>query len=314
MTLRTYFDGNSICHAAQARKSGKLYAGERETTAIFGGLMSVRKLLNQRLAARPIVLWDGRSWRHERFEDYKGNRTATAEQRAERAAYKAQRADIARGLHLLGLSQLLAGNMEADDLAAILTRKALAAGDQVILVTGDKDWLQLVQPGVVWIDHKLDRKGTVESFQELTGFKTTKAFVDGKGLAGEAGDNVKPNTGVGEDTAVNLFQVFEDADHFLRTPIDEAKALYKAHHGKAMYHGAVKFHGCPQAQERFRWALELMDLSHPLIPAPTKISGTKAKVDVEKFRAFCAEFAFTSILSNFDAWIQPFITLEEFSA
>lgn len=314
MPQRTYIDGNSVGHAAQhghGKGGKKLVAGGQETTAIFGILTSMNKLVRDRTFATPIVLWDGRSWRYERFADYKGNRTATAEQVAERERYKSQRKAMAQGLHLLGISQLVAGNMEADDLAAILTRKAVAAGDMVALITGDKDWIQLVEKGVAWVDHKNPRKCTVANFHEFTGFKTQRAFIDCKALAGDTGDNVVPKTGVGEDTAKRLFAVFDDAEHFLRTPIDEAKARYEQHHGKPMYHGAVKFHASLEAQARFRWALEMMDLDHPSIPAPTNIRGTKAKINRPAFEAFCAQHGFMSLLNDMDRFLKPFITLEE---
>ena len=314
MALRTYIDGNSVGHAAQhghSKGGKKLSAGGHETTAIFGTLTSMQKILRTRTSSQPIVLWDGRSWRYERFPDYKGNRTATAELVAERERYKAQRKEMFLGLHLLGVSQLVAGNMEADDMAAILTRHSLAKGNMVTLITGDKDWIQLVEKGVAWIDHKIDRKVTCTDFHEATGFKTQRAFIDCKALAGDTGDNVKPNTGVGEDTAKALFAVFDDAEHFLRTPIDEAMARYREHHGKKLYHGAVKFHADQEAQARFRWAQEMMDLGHPTIPAPTNIRSTRAKLDRTAFEAFCARHAFMSLLNGMDRFLSPFITLEE---
>jgi len=314
MTFRTYIDGNSVGHAAQhghGKGGKKLVAGGQETTAIFGMLTSMHKLLKTRTASTPIVLWDGRSWRYERFDDYKGNRTDTKEKVAERERYRSQRAEMFKGLHLLGVCQLVAGNMEADDLAAILTRRAVAKGDSVTLITGDKDWIQLVQRGVAWQDHKIDRKCTASNFYEFTGFRTQRAFIDCKALAGDSGDNIKPNTGVGEDTAKKLFEVFDDAEDFLRTDLDMAQERYFLHHGKNMYHGAVKFHSDPEAQARFRWALEMMDLSHPTIPAPTNMRGTKAKIDRPAFEAFCAQHAFMSILKDVDRFIQPFQALEE---
>ncbi len=314
MALRTYIDGNSVGHAAQHgnSKGGKrLVSGGHETTAIFGTLKSMHKLVRNLTSSQPIVLWDGRSWRYERFPDYKGNRTATAAMVAERERYKAQRREMFIGLHLLGLNQLVAGNMEADDLAAIMTRNSLAKGNMVTLITGDKDWIQLVEKGVVWADHKLDRKVTASNFHEATGFKTQRAFIDCKALAGDTGDNVKPNTGVGEDTAKNLFAVFDDADHFLRTPIDEVMARYQAHHGKKLYHGAVKFHGDPDAQARFRWALEMMDLAHPTIPAPANLRSTRAPIDENGFADFCKRHAFLSILSDTKTFLRPFYTLQE---
>ena len=323
MIRRTYLDGNSIGHAAQHgnSKGGKLYAGDRETTAIYGTLRSMHKILRTRLAATPIVLWDGRSWRFNAFPDYKGNRTATADLVKQREEYKAQRRDMFRGLHLLGISQLVAGNMEADDMAAILTRKALAAGDQVSLITGDKDWIQLVERGVAWIDHKVDRKVTVSNFHEVTGFRTQKAFIHAKALQGDTGDNVKPRTGVGEEGAKELLSVFDCVHEFQRLSQDDViarwlaagKTVPKVKKGQPQLMPAKyqKLRDDAELKERFEFALKMMDLGHPEIPAPVNIRGTKAKVDVIGFQKFCAEFGFTSILRDVDNFLSPFIQLEE---
>lgn len=323
MIRRTYIDGNSVGHAAQHGngKQGKLYAGERETTAIYGMLRSIHKILRTRLAATPIILWDGRSWRYEDFPDYKGNRTATAEQRADRERYKAQRRDMFRGLHLLGISQLVAGNMEADDMAAILTRKALARGDQVTLITGDKDWLQLVERGVAWVDHKLDRKCSVTNFAEFTGYQTQKAFIHAKALQGDGGDNVKPNTGIGEAGALELLSVFDCVHEFQKLNQEDAvarwvaagKSVPKVKKGQAQTLPAKyqKLRDDAELQARFEFALKMMDLGHPDIPVPANIRGTKTKIDRTAFEGFCAEFGFTSFLNDMDAFLSPFIQLEQ---
>jgi len=314
MATHTFIDGNSVGHAAQhgfAGRGKKLVAGGQETTAIFGMLVSMQKILRSRTFSKPIVLWDGRSWRYDRHPDYKGNRTDTAEKVAERERYRAQRAAMFKGLHLLGVTQLVADNMEADDMAAVLTRRAVAKGDMVMLITGDKDWLQLVEKGVVWVDHKIDRKCSHANFHEFTGFKTQRAFIDAKALQGDTGDNVKPNTGVGEAGAKALLSVFDSVDHFLATDIDEAQDRFFLHHGKKMHHGTVKFHGDAEAQARFRWALELMDLGHPSIPTPTKIKATRADIDRDGFMQFCGQHAFSSIMNDIDKFIAPFATIEE---
>lgn len=311
--MHTFIDGNSVGHAAQhglSKKGGKLQAGGQETTAIFGMLTSMHKLLKTLTFTKPIVLWDGRSWRYQHFPDYKGTRTDTAEKMAERERYKNQRAAMFKGLHLLGVRQMIAGNMEADDLAAILTRKARAKGEMVNLITGDKDWLQLVENGVVWIDHKIDRKCSASDFHKFTGFRTQRAFIDAKALQGDAGDNVKPNTGVGESGAKNLLAVFDSVDDFLATDIDLAQDRFFLHHGKKMHHGTVKFHSDAEAQARFRWALELMDLDHPVIPKPDKVRGTKAPIDREAFKAFCGQHGFISIINGLDNFLAPFIATE----
>jgi 5'-3' exonuclease len=314
MLYRTYIDGNSVGHAAQhghSKGGKKLSAGATETTAIFGMLTSMNKILRTRTTATPIVLWDGRSWRYNAFPDYKGNRTDTVEKQAERERYRVQRKNMFLGLHLLGVSQLVAGNMEADDLAAILTRKEIAKGNMVTLITGDKDWIQLVQHGVAWVDHKLDRKCTVSNFQEFTGYGTQKAFIHAKALQGDTGDNIKTNIGIGEKGALDLLRVFPCVHTFLRMPLDQAIATWEGATSTKLPKKFRSLHESQELRDKFEWALSLMDLGHPTIPTPEGIKGTKAKLDRPAFEAFCAQFAFMSIIKDMDRFLKPFITLEE---
>jgi 5'-3' exonuclease len=312
MTLRTYIDGNSIGYAASARKGKRLTAGSQETTAIYGALGTIRKILESSIS-RPVTLWDGRSWRYERFADYKGTRDDTPEKVADRERYKAQKSLLVRALHYLGMPQLIAGNMEADDLAAIMTRRALRMGDQVILVTGDKDWIQLVENGVVWDDHKIDRKCTAANFHEFTKFRTQKAFIHAKALQGDDGDNVKPKTGVGEKGAIDMLAVFDDVHEFLQANIATVEGRMLHHHGvmPRTWSGLKKFHADTQAQVRFEFALELMDLGHPSIPQPTNLRATRGDIDLKAFSELCAQLSFGSILRNVEVWAKPFIQAQE---
>ena len=312
MKHHTYLDGNSIGHAAQHGAKKKLYAGERETTAIYGMLYSVRKIMRARAHSQPIILWDGRSWRYSVFPDYKGTRDDTTQKQADRERYKSQRRSMFHGLHLLGVRQLVSGNMEADDLAAMLTRRAVGNGDKVSLITGDQDWIQLVQPGVVWVDHKVDRKVNASNFQEFTGFKTQRAFIDAKGLQGDSGDNIKPKTGVGEKGAVDLLSVFETVDEFLAMDLDEAQERFFLHHQKKMGKKMRDLHtNADGARDRFIWARSLMDLSHPDIPKPEKIKGSHRPLDRDGFTKFCMEHSFTSILQGMDNFLTPFETMNQ---
>lgn len=317
MTLNLIIDGNAIGHAAQhghGRGGRKLVAGAQETTAIYGILHSIRKIVRTRTGTLPLVLWDGRAWRYERFPDYKGNRTATAEQKADRERYRSQRALMVEGLHLLGVRQMIAGNMEADDLAAILSRQLIARGQSVYLVTGDRDWLQMVQPGVAWWDPIRDRKCTAETFEEFTGYKTRKAFVHAKALQGDTGDNIKTNIGIGEKGAKDLLAVFSDVHQFLDLDLSHTESLYRAEHGKNLPKKFKDFHESQELRDRFEWALELMDLSHPSIPKPTGIRATREPVNRPAFEQFCMRLGMSGLLRGMDDFIKPFTTIEEIHA
>jgi 5'-3' exonuclease len=314
-TWKTFIDGNSVGHAAShgAGKQQKLYAGGMETTAIYGLLRSMNVILRARTAAAPVVLWDGRSWRFERFPEYKAGRTANAKLIADREAYKKQRPAMARALNLLGVRQMIAGNMEADDLAAILTRDAVKKGHKVALITGDKDWLQLVEPGVTWVDHKTtpERKCNATDFHEFTGYATQKAFIHSKALQGDTGDNVVTRIGIGEKGAKDLLAVFPCVHSFQQMPLDEARDRYFLHHGKKLPGKCEALHTEAEVQARFEWARELMDLGHPSIPKPERITLSHTPLNRAGFEQFCGEHAFHSLLADMDRFLSPFVTLDK---
>jgi len=311
MTYKCLVDGNSIGYAAHQRAGMRLTAGNRDTTGIFGALTTMRKLFEQHMSSAPIVLWDGRSWRKDRYPEYKANRVADPAKVAEREAYKVQRRDIARGLQYLGVPQLIAANMEADDLASIVSRRTIAKGQNVVLVTGDKDWLQIVRPGVMWVDHKQARKCAHTDFEAFTGCKSPKTFIQMKALMGDVGDNVPVCGGVGEKGALDLFRLFGDVDSFLALSVEEVQAAFLADGKKKVPVKYQRLYSDQAIQKRYRANLELVDLAHPTIPAPERLQLIRKPLDEAGFRSFCGEFAFISILNDFDRFMRPFRYFQE---
>jgi len=311
-------DGNSVGYSAQ-HGNQNLSSGGQETTAIFGAIRSIQKLVQTRIYSRPIVLWDGRSWRYDVYPEYKGNRDKNSSLAKVASAYKSQQPQIMRGLRLLGMSQMVAGNMEADDLAAIIARRESAAGNRVTLITGDKDWLQMVDKNTTWVDHKIDRQCSPKNFEEFTGFKTSKAFTDGKAMQGDAGDNVPGCGGIGEKGASDLLKVFDNVAHLQSLSHDEAEAMWL----KALEDGTLKVRGKKwpakyealrsdsEVMKRFEFSDRLMDLSHPMIPRPKQIRSSKDPIDHAGFLSFCAEHGFQSIVRRPEVFMEPFYMLEQ---
>jgi 5'-3' exonuclease len=136
---------------------------------------------------RIVFLWDSRqSWRIKVYPDYKINRRDPDRAPIKAEVYK--QIDIFRELlSVLGMTQIEVAGLEADDLAGILLEPL--RGQEVILISSDKDWYQLLDPGVrivkfwtganlVWVDpewvwkkHRVKVKNWA-SFQALTGDKT----------------------------------------------------------------------------------------------------------------------------------------------
>ena len=105
---------------------------------------------------------------HE-FPEYKAKRKVDPKLVALKDEWKKQRVLIGRMLRHMGVDQLIAENMEADDLAG---RIVAARDEPTILVSGDKDWLQLVNENVSWIDPTHDRQCRLGNFKEISGFES----------------------------------------------------------------------------------------------------------------------------------------------
>ena len=298
-------DGNSIGFAAQG--STKLSAGDNETQAIFGTLRTIRLIVERFQQLTPIVLWDGVSWRKKICPEYKANRdkevkSATDKKMADlRASYKKQRPHIARALKHLAVPQMAALNMEADDIAGMLVRRYRPQNNGLVLVTADKDWLQLIGPRTVWFDPIHDRKVTLGNFREHTGVANVRQFLELKALTGDSSDNLCGVGGIGEKGAKELIETYGSVQGFLNACLD----------------GSCDVAGLPKKFRDFQDEklpgrgifarnIQLMNLIDPPPVVVNQPALTKGAFDPDAFRAICEEFLFRSITRDFATWLEPF--------
>jgi DNA polymerase I len=168
----------------------------RPTNAIYGFVTMLRKLLREHTPDLCAVAWDGpeRTQRHEQYAEYKANRVAMQDDLA------SQLPAIREVLEAYRIPILELPGYEADDVIGTLATKAAAEGFDVVIVTADKDMLQLVTPRVrVFHTGKeafLDEAG-VEAF---FGVKPGQV-ADVLALMGDSVDNVPGVPGVGQVTA-----------------------------------------------------------------------------------------------------------------
>jgi 5'-3' exonuclease len=316
-------DGNNIGNAAQNSKVLKV--GDTEVQSVYHSLRAIRAAVAAYPALTPIVLWDGRSWRHGRFPEYKANREKDTDkplkdyeikQQHNRDTWKAMKKHVIRGLKLIGVRQMMALNLEADDLVGILVNRYAPQGKKILMITGDQDWLQLVRPGVGWFDPIQDKRITAMNFSEKVGYsKTVKnkelgteheewrgcpspaAYLDVKCLMGDTGDNIPGVGGIGEKGAYELVLQFGSVANFFNQANLEGVKLPKKLSDFATDETKIA---------RFQLNQVLMDLSHKEIPAPIDLKVTHQAPDDEAFSTFCEEFMFASILKNLPAWLEPF--------
>src|SRR5437762_9766451 len=157
-TYTLLVDGNSLGYASQ--QATKLTCGGMETQAAFGIIKTLRTALMETPDYNPFVLWDGRAeWRFKLHPEYKNKRSDTPEKVAMKESYAKQKPFIERLLSTLGVRQMTAYKMEADDLAGYFVHKLSADPSNMVgLLSGDGDWVQLVRRNVWWKDPRDDAK------------------------------------------------------------------------------------------------------------------------------------------------------------
>lgn len=178
------------------------------THATYGFLQMVQSLLDIHRVRRCALVWDRkeRGFREEIFPEYKANRSAPPEDLGLQLTNARAAAD------LLGFPQLDALGFEADDVLATIVRKH--PNDPFVIVTADKDLLQLVGPNV-WCLDTLKRKWSnrdeaIEKFG--VGPEDIPAV---QALCGDAVDNIPGVPGVGPKTASELIRHFGSLDQVL---------------------------------------------------------------------------------------------------
>lgn len=315
MTDYILIDGNSIGFAAQSMK--KLHMNGNETQAVFGVLRTVRVLCDENPTAKPIVFWDGRSWRFNHFAKYKDGREKDPKQAAERAAYKIQRPRIFKALSSLGVEQHIAQNMEADDLIALFAND-LDERNTATIVSGDRDLLQLVKSNVDWLNPiklpggKLPKllRVTDDTFAEDTGYESAADFVKGKAFLGDASDNLKGVEGIGAKAAPMVVKTWPNVLDLISDVRLRGDAAIPA--SLSRYKKKIRaFAASQEAQRNFAINFKLMRLTPTFIPKPENLKVVAPQFDPDAFKKFCQIEGFVSILKDFDSWTRVFAERSE---
>jgi len=178
--------------------------------AVLGFCNMLIRLLTEFGVARIAVIFDakGDNFRNEIYSEYKANRTAPPEELIPQFAL------IREATEAFCLPQVELAGYEADDLIATYTRLAAERGEEVVIVSSDKDMMQLIRPGVTMFDPiKYKVIGPPEVFEKF-GVLPEKV-VDIQSLAGDSTDNVPGVPGIGVKTAAQLITEYGDLDTLL---------------------------------------------------------------------------------------------------
>lgn len=214
MSKLILIDGNSIAFRAffalpLLSNSSGLY-----TNAVFGFTTMLLRLMEEQKPTHFLVAFDAgkMTFRHSEFKDYKGGRAKTPPELSEQFPL------IRELLTAFSIPQYELAGYEADDIIGTLTRMADAEGMEVMVVSGDKDMLQLASEHV---KIALTRKGISEvdlydpaEINKSYGL-TPLQIIDLKGLMGDKSDNIPGVPGVGEKTAIKLLQEYGSVEEVL---------------------------------------------------------------------------------------------------
>ncbi|MCP4399807.1 MAG: DNA polymerase I, partial [bacterium] len=185
------------------------------TNAIFGFIRMLTKLIQDEAPQYLGVTFDlaGPTFRHEMFEDYKAHRPDTPEELIQ------QLPKIKEYLKCMNIPIYEMQGFEADDLLATLTKKAEAEGMKTVIVSSDKDLLQLVSDKVVTLSERMGHKViyTREKVKEKYGIEPSQ-IKDFLGLVGDSSDNIPGVKGIGPKTATKLLQQFASLEELLEHP------------------------------------------------------------------------------------------------
>ena len=196
--------------------------------AVYGFTAFLLRLLRQEPLTHIAVAFDESltsSFRNAFFPAYKANRDLPPPDLAWQLQY------CQAVTRALGMPVFVDQQYEADDLIGTLAWQAVAQGAEVVVVSNDKDLMQLVTPQVTFYDAAKDRRFDVAGVMAHLGVRPTQ-IPDLLGLQGDAVDNIPGVKGIGSKTALALLQAFPsmeslyaDLDRVTTLPLRQAKTV-----------------------------------------------------------------------------------------
>ena len=252
------------------------------TSAIYGFINTLEEIL--KLSPTHIaVAFDpkgGKTFRNAMYSEYKANREATPEDiRLSVPIIK----DIIRAYNI---TLIEVENFEADDVIGTASKKFAAADTEICMITGDKDYGQLVNENVFMLKPMhgggFEKLG-VDEIKTKYGIKSTEQIVDMLGLMGDSADNIPGCPGVGEKTATKLLAEYGNTENIISNAGNIKGALGKKIQG---------------AIEQIRLSKKLAEIRTD-VPLPCSFDQLKTKEpDKQALKKIYTELEFQSLLKK----------------
>ena len=215
-------DGNNLLYRSYfaTAYSGNLMKNSKglATNALYGFLNMINKIIEEEKPLYMMIAFDkGKTFRHEKYLEYKGTRDATPDDLIMQFPYSRRLCEA------MGITHLEIDNYEADDIIGTFAKMVEKENLEALIVSSDKDLLQLISPNVkmkllkthdyIMMDE--------EEFKRTYGIDPIR-MIDLKALMGDASDNIPGVHGIGEKTAIKLLQEYHSLDN-LYNNVDNIK-------------------------------------------------------------------------------------------
>ncbi|MBI5194496.1 MAG: DNA polymerase I [Nitrospirae bacterium] len=203
-------DGSSYIYRAYYAIKGLSNSKGMPTNAVYGFTNMLLKILNEKRPQLIGIAFDpkGPTKRHEAYEAYKAQRPKMPDSLSVQIPY------IHRVVEAFNIPLLLMEGYEADDVIGTTAKRAEEDGNEVIIVSGDKDMFQLITPHVRIYDPMKEKIYTEPDVHERFNVGPSQV-VEIMGLMGDAVDNIPGVAGIGEKTAKDLISTYGTIENLL---------------------------------------------------------------------------------------------------
>ncbi len=276
-------DGSAYIYRAYHAISPLSNSKGLATHAVFGFINILRRLFKERNPRYLAVAFDSRGpvFRHEMYGEYKANRPPMPADLAEQIPY------IRQYVEALNIRVLEQSGVEADDLIASATRELRHLGQKVVIVSGDKDLLQLIDSGTTMWD---PMKGKVMDAAEVVKKYNVspEQLLDCFALIGDSSDNIPGVAGIGPKTAEKLINQFGSLE-----------AIYQD----------IDMLSSPKVAEKLLKGRDSVFLARELIRLKTDVAVpvflaeySVTVPDIDRIRELYTELEFTSLLKEVETY------------
>ncbi len=276
-------DGSSLMYRAFFALPLLSASNGAYTNAIMGFANMLGKIFTDYAPERLVVAFDKsrKTFRTQLYADYKGQRAKTPDE------LKSQIPLLRDFLAGLGIVFIEKDNYEADDIIGTLATKAARSGLETLIVTGDKDALQLIEPNLKVM---LTRRGIMDmqvfdeaAFKEKYAGLEPLKLIDIKALMGDSSDNIPGVPGIGEKTALKLLTQFGDLENLLANieQVSGKKLKEKLHDNQDI------------ARLSYKLATICRDMDIEFTPDEYKITPKLAQL-----KSFCDEYELKTVFAR----------------